>query len=87
MKLCPSIVGNKINTNMKGTLELNVSRNLQIKDNEIKSTDDSQAIQNIFQLGFNRDQRMESIQIVNTNLGEVRSRFITDVELGKGSLI
>ena len=47
-----SVIGNNINTNLRGTLELRVSGSLHIQDNLIQSSEDSQSIQNIFQLDF-----------------------------------
>ena len=76
-----SVAKNKIKK-MKGTMELRshgVDSWILIENNEVEFSKQSQEMDNIFHLNFEAGQRVDTVKIVNTNLGELRGKYISDI--------
>ena len=78
-----SVVQNKIKK-VKGRMEIGshgVNSRVLIENNEVEFSKESQETDNIFHLNFEAGQRVAAVKIVNTNLGKLRRKFISDISL------
>ena len=78
-----SVAQNKI-LKVKGSMELRsqgVNSWVHIENNEVEFSKQSHETDNIFHLNFETRQRLDTVKIENTNLGELRRKFISDISV------
>ena len=78
-----SVVQNKIKKVKGGLMLTSQGENswVEIESNEVKYSEQSREMDNIFHLNFESGQRVDTLKIENTYLGKLNRKFISDISV------